>query len=466
MQENNDLLAQNKMGHVPVGKLLLQMSVPMAISMLVQALYNIIDSMFVAQISENALTAVSLAFPVQNFIISMGVGTAVGVNAILSKSLGEKNQKLVNASAENGLSLMGIYAIFFAILGLLFSRIFFTLQTDNQAIIDYGTQYTMVVTIWSVGCFIQVIGERLLVSTGKTHYAMITQITGAVINVVLDPILIFGIGPFPRMEVVGAAVATVFAQTVAGLLALYLGHKKNTEIQLDLKKVFRPSGLVIKRILAVGVPSICMMSIGSIMVLLLNVILNTFTSTAVAVFGVYFKLQGFAIMPCIGINNGMVPIIAYNYGARNKTRVMQTIKFAVLYSYVVLVVAIAIFQIFPSPILKIFNATPEMMAIGVPALRIISLCWFFAGLCIVFGSVFQALGSGVSSLIVSFGRQLVVLVPAAFLLSLTGSVTNVWWSFPIAECMSLLLSIIFMKRIYRLKIHPLELPIVDDSSRE
>ncbi len=449
-----DNTKENKMGYMPENKLLISMAVPMMISMLVQALYNVVDSIFVARISEDALTAVSLAFPVQNLMIAIGAGTGVGINALLSKSLGEKNQKLANKAAHNGILLMLFSAIACAFFGIFGSRWFFTTQTEDLVLIEYGEQYLSVVMVFSFGLFGQFITERLLQATGRTIYSMYTQGLGAIINIILDPILIFGLLGFPAMGITGAALATVIGQVIAAVFGFWLNIKKNPDIQLSLKGLV-PNGGAIKKIYSVGVPSIIMGSIGSVMTYGMNLILMGFSSTAAAVFGVYFKLQSFIFMPVFGLNNGMVPIIAYNYGARKKERIMKTFKLSVAYAVGIMTVGFLIMQIFPAQLFMLFEASEEMLAIGVPALRIISISFMFAGYCIITGSMFQALGNGFLSMINSIARQLVVLLPVAYLLSLTGNLNLIWLAFPIAEIMSLTLSSIFLYRIYKQVIKPL-----------
>ena len=440
---------------MPVPKLLISMSLPMMISMLVQALYNIVDSMFVAKLSEDALTAVSLAFPIQNLMISIAAGTGVGINALLSRSLGEKDFEGADRAAKNGLFLSIVSCIIFAIFGALGSRLFFTLQTDNPVIVEYGTQYMSIITIFCAGIFLQITFERLMQSTGKTLYNMITQSLGAIINIILDPIMIFGLFGFPRLEVAGAAIATIVGQLVAVLLSIYFNCTKNKEINISLKN-FRPHRRTILIIYEVGLPSIIMQSIGSVMTFGMNKILLMFSSTAAAVFGVYFKLQSFIFMPIFGLNNGMIPIIAYNYGAKKKKRIMETTKLSMIISVSIMLFGLVIFQFCSGFLLKnLFAASENMLSIGVPALRIISICFPVAGFCIIAGSVFQALGNGVYSLIVSVVRQLVVLLPVAFVLAMAFGLSMVWWSFPIAECFSMLLSILLLKRIYRLQVTPL-----------
>jgi len=442
------------MGTMPENKLLISMAVPMMLSMLVQALYNVVDSIFVAKISEDALTAVSLAFPVQNLLIALGTGTGVGINALLSKSLGEKNQTLANKVAHNGILLMLFSAVACALFGLFGSRWFFTTQTDDLVLIEYGTQYLTIVMTCSFGIFGQFITERLLQATGRTTLSMYTQLLGAVTNLILDPILIFGWFGLPAMGITGAAVATVIGQIISACFGLWLNIKKNPEIQLNVKELV-PDGAVIKKIYSVGIPSIIMGSIGSVMTYGMNRILLSFSSTATAVFGVYFKLQSFIFMPVFGLNNGMVPIIAYNYGAKKKDRMLRTMKLAITYAVSIMFVGFLVMQIFPAQLFSLFEASADMLAIGVPALRIISISFLFAGFCIIAGSTFQALGNGMLSMIVSIARQLVVLLPVAYLLSLTGNLNLIWLSFPIAELMSVALSGLFLYKIYKKVIKPL-----------
>ena len=437
--ENNNKIQENKMGIMPVNKLLISMSLPMIISMIVQALYNVVDSIFVSYISENALTAVSLAFPAQNLMIAFASGTAVGVNALLSKSLGEKNFDRANKSAENGLFLVFIEYLFFLAFGIFGVRFFYNMQTDVVEIVEYGYSYMSICSIFSFGVFGQMMTERLMQSTGRTIYTMFTQGSGAIINIILDPILIFGLLGFPKMGIAGAAWATVIGQIFAFVLALVLNAKYNKDIKLSVKH-FRPDKKIIGRIFAVGIPSTIMMAIGSVMNFMFNKILISFTETAAAVFGVYFKLQSFIFMPVFGMNNGIIPIIAYNYGAQKRKRMMKAVKLGIVYALMFMVAGLIIMQLFPEQLLSIFNATPDMVKIGIPALRTISICFVFAGFCIVIGSIFQALGRGTFSMIVSVSRQLIVLIPAAYLLSLTGELNNVWWSFPIAEIASVIAS--------------------------
>lgn len=448
-------MEENKMGVMTVTRLLVTMSLPMMLSMLVQALYNIVDSMFVAQLSEDALTAVSLAFPVQSLMIAVASGTGVGINALLSRNLGERNFEGANNAARNGVFLAIVSCIVFALLGLVGSRLFFSLQTDNPVILEYGVQYMSIITLFSVGIFLQITFERLLQSTGRTFYNMITQGTGAIINIILDPIMIFGLFGFPRLEVAGAAIATVVGQIVAVIMSFCFNHFKNKEISLS-PRGFRPHGRTILFIYKVGIPSIIMQSIGSVMTFGMNKILLMFSSTAAAVFGVYFKLQSFIFMPVFGLNNGMIPIIAYNYGARNKHRIIETARKSVLIAVCIMILGFGLFQLFPAFFLStLFDASANMLSIGVPALKIISISFLFAGYCIIVGSIFQALGNGVYSLIISAARQLIVILPVAYIFATVFGLSMVWWAIPIAEIVSVILSTLLLKRIYRKVIKPL-----------
>lgn len=439
-------VTENKMGVMPVNQLLLTMSVPMMLSMLVQALYNIVDSIFVARISENALTAVSLAFPIQQLMIALGGGTCVGVNALLSRALGEKDFNKVNKSAVNAVFLMVLNAVVFFFIGIFVVEPFYLAQTTDPEIIEYGIQYLRIVCMFSFGIYFQFVFERLLQSTGNTFYTMITQLVGALTNIILDPILIFGLLGMPKMGVMGAAAATVIGQIAAAVTAIIINHKKNHEVKLDFKG-FSPSLTIIKQIYAVGIPSIIMQSIGSIMVFCMNQILIAFSTTATAVFGVYFKLQSFIFMPIFGMNNGMVPIVAYNYGAQKKDRLIKTVKLSMLYAVGIMCIGTLVFQWIPDKLFMLFDASDHMLAMGIPALRIISVHFPLAGICIIAGSMFQALGNAVYSMITSICRQLLVLLPAAWLLAQLGNVDYVWWSFPIAEIVSLALNIIFLIKI-------------------
>ena len=447
-------LKENKMGTMPIGRLLLTMALPMALSMLVQALYNVVDSAFVAKISDvnqDALNAVSLAFPVQNIMIGIATGTAVGVNALLSRALGERNADMVNRSALNGVFLAGLGMLLSALFGIFCAELFMRSQTSNEAVIAYGTAYIRIITIASFGIFGEIIFERLLQSTGRTIYTLI----------IFDPILIFGLFGLPRMEVAGAAVATVLGQIVAFILAMILNHRKNPDVRLHLRG-FRPDWKLIGRILAIGVPSMIMVAIGSVMYYGMNLVLMRFEHVRVglgevgtAVFGAYYKLQSFIFMPVFGINNAALAIAAYNYGARKPKRILGVLKCGILGATALMVIGVAAFQLIPQVLLGLFNANADMLAVGDPALRTMSLAFVFAGACIIVGGVFQALGNSVYSMIVSIARQLVVLLPVAYLLSLSGNIDAVWFAFPIAEVASLAMTVILFLRLYRKKIRPL-----------
>ena len=449
-QENTSAPAENKMGTMPIGKLLFNMSLPMMISMLVQALYNIVDSIFVAKLSENALTAVSLAFPLQTLLIAVGTGTGVGMNALLSKSLGEKNFKKANATASNAAVLYFFSYLVFFILGFTIVRPFYASQIGNadQEIMELGIEYLSTVMIFSFGLLAQVFFERLLTSTGRTIFSMTSQLTGAITNIILDPILIFGLLGAPKMGVTGAAVATVIGQCVAALVAGFCNHRYNHDVKLKFHG-FRLDFLIIGTIYAVGIPTIIMQSIGSVMTYCMNRILIEFSSTATAVFGVYFKLQSFFFMPVFGLNNGITPIIAYNYGAGQRKRMLKTIKLSMLVAFCLTFIGFLCFEGIPQILLGMFNASDELLTIGVPALRIIGIHYLIAWFCIVSGTVFQALGKAFFSMIVSIMRQLFVLIPAAYILAKLGGLHVVWWSFPIAEVISLMVSSFFLVRINR-----------------
>lgn len=449
-QENTSAPAENKMGTMPIGKLLFNMSLPMMISMLVQALYNIVDSIFVAKLSENALTAVSLAFPLQTLLIAVGTGTGVGMNALLSKSLGEKNFKKANATASNAAVLYFFSYLVFFILGFTIVRPFYASQIGNadQEIMELGIEYLSTVMIFSFGLLAQVFFERLLTSTGRTIFSMTSQLTGAITNIILDPILIFGLLGAPKMGVTGAAVATVIGQCVAALVAGFCNHRYNHDVKLKFHG-FRLDFHIIGTIYAVGIPTIIMQSIGSVMTYCMNRILIEFSSTATAVFGVYFKLQSFFFMPVFGLNNGITPIIAYNYGAGQRKRMLKTIKLSMLVAFCLTFIGFLCFEGIPQILLGMFNASDELLTIGVPALRIIGIHYLIAWFCIVSGTVFQALGKAFFSMTVSIMRQLFVLIPAAYILAKLGGLHVVWWSFPIAEVISLMVSSFFLVRINR-----------------
>ncbi len=440
---------ENKMGVMPITKLVISMSLPMMVSMLVQALYNVIDSIFVSKVCEDALTAVSLAFPVQNLMIGVATGTGVGINALLSRSLGAKEYEKANKIAANGVFLALLSGLAFLIFGLFGVKIFFNGQVESDtAIYGYGVDYLSVVCLFSFGVFGQVTMERLMQATGKTTLSMFTQLTGAIINIILDPLFILGIGPFPRLEAKGAAIATVIGQICSFILGLILNKKFNKEIHLSLRR-FRPDLRIITEIYKIGVPSIIMVAIGSFMTFFLNKILLAFSSTAAAVFGVYFKLQSFIFMPVFGLNNGIIPIIAFNYGAKNRERITKTIRFSCIIAVVIMCFGTLLMWLIPEKMLSLFDASEDMMSIGVPALQHISLSFILAAININFGASFQALGKSYYSMIVSFARQIIVLLPVAYLLSKTGVLDNVWFAFPIAEVASLIVTLICFANIYK-----------------
>ncbi len=455
MNQKPELKNQNKMGYMPCGELLWKMSLPMMVSMIVQALYNIVDSIFVARISENALTAVSLAFPVQMLIISVIGGTGVGINARLSAKLGERNYEEVNYTAGNALTINLIYAFLIVIAGRFISGFYYHMMTPDADIRHHGYDYLMVITTLAPALVFQITFERLLQSTGKTFYSMISQTVGAITNIIMDPILIFGLFGLPAMGTKGAALATVFGQGLACMVGIYCNLKKNPEITFA-KRYLRPHRITIERIYAVGIPSIIMQSIGSVMNLGMNKILLSFTSTAAAVFGVYYKLQSFVFMPVFGLNNGVVPIIAFNYGARRPDRIRETMKYGLLYASAMMVIGTIIFEFLPDPLLALFNASEHMKEIGRPALRIIASHFILAGASIICVSTFQALGHGVLSMWVSIIRQLAVLLPSAYILSRLIGLNGVWLAFPIAELVSLSLCLFFMKKHVRPQLEALD----------
>ena len=439
-----ETLRENKMGTMPENKLLLSMAVPMMISMLVQALYNIVDSIFVSRICEDALTAVSMAFPWQNIVIAIAVGFGVGINALLSRALGQKNDERVNQVAVNGLLLAGLSYLLVLVAGLIGIRAYMRTQTDIETIVNYGITYLNICILCSFGVFVEITFERFLQATGRTVYSMITQLTGAITNIILDPILIFGLLGFPKLGIAGAAWATVIGQCVGAVVAVMLNHFKNPEVHLRLRHI-RPNGRLMGEITAISIPSIIMSCISSLTCFVMNMILIAYSSTAVAVFGVYFKLQSFVFMPVFGLNNGMVPIIAYNYGAQKPERIHKTIRLGMVYAVAIMVVGLLVFQLIPKELLLMFDASDAMLEIGAPALRIMSLAFVFAGIGIVSGSSCQAFGYSVYSMLISIARQIVVLIPAAYLLSLTGVLRSIWFAFPIAEIFSLILSLFFLR---------------------
>ncbi|WP_320128091.1 MATE family efflux transporter [uncultured Sphaerochaeta sp.] len=444
---------ENKMGILPIPRLVMVMSIPIMISMLVQALYNVVDSIFVAKVSENALAAVSLAFPIQNLVIAVAVGTSIGVNSLLSRSLGAKNYEDAEKAANNGIVLGFLSWAVFAVLGLTLSKYFFTLFSDNVALQAMGSQYILVCLVFSLGIFIDVTCERILQATGDTIHPMIIQGTGAILNIILDPILIFGWFGFPALGVLGAAIATVFSQHVSACMAVYY-VRKNKEVQIKTS-FFKLEKRIVLSIYAVGIPTIIMQAIGTVMVMGLNKIIIAYGISAIAVLGVYFKLQSFIFMPIFGLNTGMIPVIGFNYGAKKPKRITQTVKVGLFVSVLIMIIGTAIFMLCPRFLLSWFDASPDMLAIGIVAFPRISLCFISAGICIVLGSLFQAIGDGYISMIISITRQMIFLIPAAYILGRLFGLDAIWFSFIIAELSSFLLTLLFFKSDYKKKIKPL-----------
>ena len=452
-------LDNNKMRTMPIGKLLFTMALPLALSMLVQALYNVVDSIYVSRISPSAVTALSLAFPIQHLIIGFATGIGVGMNSLLSKSLGENNRQRVNTAAGNGIFLVLIATALFMLFGAFGSRPFFQMQSDVAETVEGGTAYITICCLCCLGIFVEVLGERMLQASGRTIFTLFTQGTGAVVNILLDPVFIFGVPELgiPALGMAGAAIATVIAQWIAAILAVIFNLTKNPDVSFGWQYI-KPDVKVLKKMLSVGVPSIVMMAIGSVMTFSMNGIFQSFKDygeTATGVFGVYFKLQSFVIMPVLGINNASVSIIAYNYGARLPDRITRNLRCALTAALVIMFSGVALFQIAPELLLSLFEPTEEFKAIGISALRIVSIGFPMAGVSIALTASFQALGVGIYATINSLCRQLIVLVPVAYLLSLTGDVHLVWWAFAVAEFVSMTLTIIFFRRVYRQKVKTL-----------
>ena len=454
METTKTMQTENKMGTMPVGKLIFSMSVPMMISMIVQALYNIVDSVFVSMISEDALAAVSLAFPLQSLMIAFSTGIGVGINSQLSRALGEKRPQRANRIAASGVILELFFTLLFVLTGLFLAVPFFRAQTADASIFSQGVLYTRIVCCGSLGIFMEITFERFLQSTGRTTLSMISQLCGAIFNIIMDPVLIFGLFGLPKLGIAGAALATVLGQCLSALLAIYLNQWKNPEVSLKLSSFgFHPE--LLQRILAVGIPSTIMQALSSFMVYSMNRILIGFSSTATAILGVYFKVSSLIFMPLYGLNNGTVPILAYNYGAGHKRRIEHTLRFSTQTALGFMFVGLLLFELLPAFFFRLFNASEEMLRLGIPAFRIIGLCLPFVGFSISTSSAFQALGKGFYSMAASIGRQLVFLLPAAYLLAATGELQNVWWSIVIAEGAGLFVSLFFLLRILRLLIAPL-----------
>ena len=444
---------ENRMGVMPVGKLLFAMSTPMVISFLVQSLYNIVDSIFVARYSPDALAAVSLAYPIQILMIAVSVGTGVGVNALLSRSLGEGKKKKAKLTADNAILLGILASIIFALFGVLCTKLFFDSQTKSESIRQLGYSYLSVVTIFSFGLMLEVTFERILQSTGKTVFNMITQSVGAIINIILDPILIFGFFGAPKLGIAGAAIATVAGQIIAMILSFIFNMKYNEDVDIRFgTHIFIPDFGIIKQIYKVGIPSIAMQAMSTLMILGLNKILVTYSDMAVNVLGIYYKLQSFVFMPIFGLNNGMTPIVAFNYGAKNKDRIVKVLKYSFIASIVIMVIGTAIFWLFPKELMMLFNPNEEMMKLGIPALRICSLCFILAAFDVMAIATFQSLGNGMYALYASFLRQLVLIIPLAYVLSNMFGLEAVWYSIPLAELGCAFFDIYLMKKIYKQKV--------------
>lgn len=451
MDNTQETLKENKMGVMPVTPLLLNMSLPIMFSMLVMAFYNIVDSVFVSHVDAEAksLSAISMAFPIQTLMIAMAIGTAVGVNAVLAMKLGAKDYDSVNKTAENGLFLALCNFIVFLIVGVFFVKPYLASQTSDTKIIGYGVDYLSIVLIGSFSLFVTIMSDRILQATGRTFYTMITQLIGAVTNIILDPILIFGLGPFPRMEMAGAALATVIGQILSATASIIFNLKKNPDVNINFRG-FRPDIKIIQQIYRIGLPSILLQSINSVTSYGMNLILKSFgaaADVAIAVYGIYFKLNSFVFMPVFGLTTGMVPIVSYNFGARKKDRILKTIKSTLFIALGIMSVGIALFELIPGTLLKIFNAQDELMEIGIDAMRIIAPSFFGAAIAITISSCLQALGKAFNSMIVSFVRQIVVLLPVAFFLSKTGILSNVWYCFLVAEVFAIALSCYFFFRL-------------------
>lgn len=439
---------ENKMGTMPINKLIINMSLPLITSMFVQAFYNIVDSLFVARINEDALTAISMSFPAQNLMISAGVGVGVGITALIARYLGAHDEKGITRVVHNGIFLGILNSILFALFGIFLAKFYFEFQKASGIIETYGIQYLSICSIFAFSIIMEITFERMLIASGKTIYTMITQSTGAIINIIFDPIFIFGLFGFPKMGIVGAAVATIFGQTVAMFMALYFNVVKNHEVRISIKK-FAVDFKTIVNIYEIGFPSIVMQSAASFMIFQLNNLLASFSTTATAVLGVYFKLQSFVILPVFGLNNSVISIVSYNYGAGKIKRLLKTVKVANIYAFSIMLAGFVLCQILPVQILKIFDASDNMLSIGVPALRIISFSFLIAPFSIVSSGTFQALGKGTFSLIISLIRQLIVILPLSYLLSRVMGMKGVWVAFPIAEIVAGILTIIYLRKLYK-----------------
>ncbi len=440
-------ISADKMGNTPMLRLILSMSLPTMFSMIIQAMYNIVDSVFVSSLGQDALTALSLAYPLQLMTISVAVGTGVGINSFISRRLGEKNQELANNGAANGIFISIISWLVFLLVGIFLTVPFFKLFNPTPGVMKYGVDYTSIILIFSVGVMVEIAIEKVLQATGNMIFPMIFQLIGAVTNIVLDPLFIFGIGPFPRMEVAGAAIATVIGQILAMLFAIYIFFFKKHAVQVHVRN-FKPSLKIIKNIYAVGFPSIIMQSISSVLVVGLNAILMGFSEASVSVHGIYYKMQSFVFMPVFGLNQGLMPIMGYNFGAKNKDRLHSAIRYGCIIAAFIMLCGTVIFWVFPAQILSLFNANDDILNMGIKAMRFISLSFLPAAIDIIFSTTFQAVGKGFSSMILSLLRQLVFILPAALVLSNFG-VNAVWFAYPIAEVGALIVAIFLYTRINR-----------------
>lgn len=458
MKKQAEKVPTNKMGTEPVLKLIITMSLPAMFSMLVQGMYNIVDSMFVARVGNDAFTAISLALPIQMLMIAFSVGTGIGLNSLISRRLGAGKQEDADNAATHGIFLGLVTGLTFAIIGLIAIKPFFGMFTSDEAIYTMGCQYGFVVTFFSMGSFLEVYTEKIIQSTGNMLYPMVMQLIGAITNLILDPIMIFGLFGFPKLGVRGAAIATVTGQIIAMIFGLYILFNRNHGVNIHFKN-FRPKLDIIKEIYKVGFPSIVMQSISSFLITALNGILINFSASAVNVLGIYYKVQSFIFMPLFGLCQGLMPIMGYNFGARNKKRLLDALKYGLTIAIAIMSLGTAVFMIFPSQLLAIFNANEEVLALGIPALRIVSLCFIGASVGIILSNTYQSVGNGLYSLIVSILRQAVIILPFAFIMSKFWGVTAVWMSFPVSEYIATSVSIVLMVRVYRTKIKDLDVDL-------
>ncbi|MCT4687921.1 MATE family efflux transporter [Vallitalea sp.] len=444
----NNNTKENKMGTMKVSKLMITMSLPAILSMLVQGLYNIVDSIFVSRVSDDALTAVSLAFPIQLIIIACFVGLGIGINSLISRKLGEQDHEAASNAAEHGILLCIVLYIIILLIGILFVNSFFTLFTDSQNIISLGTEYIKIIMIFSFGRLLAQAGTSILQGSGNMIHPMISQLCGAVFNIILDPILIFGYFGFPALGVKGAAIATISSQILSMVYILIVLFTKQNSVKLNLR-TFKYDSKILKGIMQVGLPATIMQAIGSVMVTGLNLILAGFGEASVTVLGVYYKLQSLIFLPVFGLSQGVMPIIGYNYGAKNRKRLIKALKLGIIAAVVYMTLGFLVFQIMPAQLLELFDSSDEMMKIGVPAFRIISYVFPLAAVSIMCGTAFQGMGKAYISMIVSILRQLVVLLPGAFILGKLFGLDGVWISFVLAEIVGIVVVLVSIKKIYK-----------------